>query len=219
MFHVKHLLVCLLFPLWGWSQAYFTLEDKPLNMPHWEDKEVKEQVVRQVIGKKLEVQEVSFYYWCNMLRKNPAAFHEKVILPFLKQFPEADGKEARELAADLLAVDRLPLFEYSSLARSAALEHAKDLSKREELSHYSAEGRRFNERVRISGITRCAGENLYTGKNDGLLALIMLLLDIGLEPAGHRKALLSPYYVQMAPAILTHQSGKRAVLVQVFTCK
>ena len=114
---------------------------------------------------------------------------------------------------------RSPLFEFSQLARDAAKEHATDLSSSTKLSHNSSDGRSFSQRIRINGITKCAGENIYTGKEEGLLALIMLLLDIGIETAGHRKALLSPNYVQMAPAFYPHQTESRSILVQVFTCK
>jgi uncharacterized protein YkwD len=219
MFHVKHLVFVLLLPVYGWTQAYFKLEDKPFVPPQWADSEIREQVIRQVIGRKLEAQEISFYYWCNMMRRNPRAFHEKVILPFLEQFPEANGSEAKSLAEDLLSIERLPLFEFSNLARETAVDHAMDLVKMDKLSHTGSDGRSFSQRIRISGITRCAGENIYTGKPDGLLALIMLLLDIGLDTAGHRKALLSPYYFYMAPALMAHQTEKRHILVQVFTCK
>lgn len=219
MFHVKHLFVLLLLPCFSWAQAYFKLEDKPFVPPNWTDIQVKEQVIKQVDGKNLDAQEISFYYWCNMMRKNPSAFYEKVMLPFLKQFPEADGAAAKTLAEDMKAIDRLPLFEYNSMARSAALEHVNDLVKMDKLSHQGSDGRSFSQRMRINGIARCAGENIYTGKADGLLALIMLLLDIGLDPPGHRKALLSPNYYYMAPAIRPHRSASRAVLVQVFVCK
>ena len=219
MFHVKHLVLLCFFPVYGWTQAFFKLEDKPFVPQNWTDPVVKEQVFRQLDGKKLDAPEISFFYWCNMMRRNPSVFHEKVILPFLKQFPEANGPEAKSLASDLRSIDRLPLFEYSSMARDVALEHVNDLVKMEKLSHQSADGRSFSQRIRINGITRCAGENIYTGKEDGLLALIMLLLDIGLEQAGHRKALLSPHYAFMAPALRPHVSAPRSVLVQVFICK
>jgi uncharacterized protein YkwD len=219
MFHVKHIVFLLFLPAFGASQGYFTLEDKPLSVPSWSDQVVKEQVRRQVDGKGLAAQEISFYYWCNMMRRNPPVFYDKVILPFLKQFPEAKGKEAESLAADLRSADRLPLFEFSKLARDAAMEHSLDLASSYKLSHNSSDGRSFTQRIRINGITKCAGENIYTGKEEGLLALIMLLLDIGMESAGHRKALLSQQYVQMAPAFRPHKTESRSILVQVFTCK
>lgn len=219
MFHVKHIVFLMFLPIIGLSQGYFTIEDKPFPAPSWTDVQVKEQVRKQVEGKGLGAQEISFYLWCNMLRKNPVTFYEKVIVPFLKQFPEAKGREAESLASDLRSIERLPLFEFSKLARDAAKEHAQDLSRSTKLSHNSSDGRSFTQRVRINGITKCAGENIYTGKEEGLLALIMLLLDIGMESAGHRKALLSPSYVQMAPAFYPHQTESRSILVQVFTCK
>ena len=219
MFHVKHIVFLMFVPMISLSQGYFTIENKPLPVPSWTDTQVKEQVRRQVDGKGFSAQEISFYLWCNMMRRNPTAFFEKVMIPFLREFPEAKGKESESLEADLRSIDRLPLFEFSQLARDAAKEHAMDLSHSTKLSHNSSDGRSFAQRVRINGITKCAGENIYTGKEEGLLALIMLLLDIGMQSAGHRKALLSPNYVQMSPAFYSHQTEPRSILVQVFTCK
>jgi uncharacterized protein YkwD len=72
--------------------------------------------------------------------------------------------------------------------------------------------------MRLAGITKCAAENIYTGKNEPLLSLIMLLLDLGLEVPGHRKNLLTPWFSQMGVSIQTHRSMNRVVLVQIFAC-
>jgi uncharacterized protein YkwD len=72
--------------------------------------------------------------------------------------------------------------------------------------------------MKAGGVTKCAAENIYTGKNDGLLALIMLLLDIGLDPAGHRKNILNPGLTQMGISIRPHKSNQRIILVQIFGC-
>ena len=46
----------------------------------------------------------------------------------------------------------------------------------------------------------------------------MLLLDVGLEPAGHRKNILNPNFGYMGLSIRPHASGQRIILVQVFGC-
>jgi uncharacterized protein YkwD len=72
--------------------------------------------------------------------------------------------------------------------------------------------------MKMGGVTKCAAENIYTGKNDGLLALIMLLLDIGLESAGHRKNILNPNLVNMGLSIRPRKDAEGIILVQVFGC-
>jgi uncharacterized protein YkwD len=100
-----------------------------------------------------------------------------------------------------------------------AFEHASDLAENnKQISHTDSRGRSFAQRMKLGGVTKCAAENIYTGKNDGLLALIMLLLDIGLETAGHRKNILGPNFANMGLSIRPHTSGKRIILVQVFGC-
>ena len=220
MFHVKHIvLVLVLFPLLSFSQGSFSLKDTPfvVNLPI--DQTVGKQVERELSSSGLSKEEREFFYWVNYLRNNPALFYTNCVIPFLKQFPEANGKEAKSLEKDLLASPKLSMFTFSSAATDAAKIHCADLAlKQSNIGHNSSDGKNFSTRMRLAGLTKCAAENIYTGKNDPLLSLMMLLLDIGLESAGHRKNLLTPWYNQMGVSIQTHRSMKRSVLVQIFSC-
>ena len=220
MFHVKHIVLLALFlPLLSFSQGNFSLRDTTfiLNLPI--DANVGKYIERELSSSGLSKEEREFFYWVNYMRNNPALFYTNCVVPFLKQFPEANGKEAKSLEKDLRASSRLPLFSYSSAATDAAKIHCADLAlKQSNIGHISSDGKNFSARMRLAGLTKCAAENIYTGKSDPLLSLMMLLLDIGLESAGHRKNLLTPWYNQMGVSIQTHRSMKRSVLVQIFTC-
>lgn len=220
MFHVKHIVIALVFlPVLSFAQGNFSLRDTPfvVNLPI--DPNLGKYVDRELSSSGLSKEEREFFYWVNYLRSNPALFFTNCVVPFLKQFPEANGKEAKSLEKDLLSSSKLPLFSYSLTATDAAKIHCADLAlKQSNIGHNSSDGKSFSARMRLAGLTKCAAENIYTGKSDPLLSLMMLLLDIGLESAGHRKNLLTSWYNQMGLSIQTHRSMKRSVLVQIFTC-
>lgn len=223
MFHVKHIssIIFFLIPFLGHTQAYFKLTDQPFyfdcpvdtNIQDWVTKES-----RKVKG--LSVEESSFFYWVNFVRQRPADFSTHVLAPFLQQFPEAKGKEANSLINDLSLPTSRPLLQYSIQLHQATLDHATDLvNNGGQLSHHSRKGISFAQRMKIAGIIGCASENLYTGKNDPVLALLMLLLDLGLDPPGHRTNILNPIYSSMAVSIRTNKKDSSVVLVQEFGCK
>jgi Cysteine-rich secretory protein family len=220
MFHVKHLLVFLfLLPLVVAGQSQFSLQDKRFAPSVAVDQELMEYVSGQTKGRGLTEEEQRFFYWSNFLRQYPKRFYLEIIDAFLKEFPEAKGREAESLKKELLALSSLPKYRFSSLLADLSLEHANDLAEHSnQISHTDSKGRSFGQRMKLGGVTKCAAENIYTGMNDGLLSLIMLLLDIGLESAGHRKNILNPALTNMGFSIRPHQTGQRIILVQIFGC-
>jgi hypothetical protein len=222
MFHVKHILLLLfLIPFFGRTQAYFKLTDQPFYFDCPVDTNIQDWVTKETRKvKRLSVEESSFFYWVNFVRQRPADFSTHVLAPFLQQFPEAKGKEANSLIKDLSLSSSRPLLHYSTQLHPATLDHATDLvDNGGQLSHHSRRGISFAQRMKIAGIAGCASENLYTGKNDPLLALIMLLLDLGLDPPGHRTNILNPNYLSMAVTIRPNKKDSSMVLVQDFGCK
>ncbi len=201
------------------GQSHFSLQDKAFAAPISVEKTLMEYVQSETRGKALTQEELQFFYWSNFLRLHPKEFYNGVVSVFLNEFPEAKGKEAESLKMDLLSLGTLSRYQYSGLLSSLALEHATDLSENaSQISHTDSKGRAFGQRMKAGGVTKCAAENIYTGKNDGLLALLMLLLDIGLDPAGHRKNILNPGLTQMGLSIRPHKSNQRIILVQIFGC-
>lgn len=201
------------------AQAQFSLQDKKFSPSVEVDQQLLEYVNLQIKGRGLTEQEKQFFFWSNFLRLYPKRFSSEIIGSFLSTFPEAKGREAESLKKELLSLSPLPKYNFSLQLADLALEHASDLSDNaNQISHVDSKGRTFPQRMKMGGVTKCAAENIYTGKNDGLLALIMLLLDIGLESAGHRKNILNPNLVNMGLSIRPHKNGESIILVQVFGC-
>lgn len=220
MFHVKHIvLLVFAIPSLLMAQGNFTLNDIPFEPKISRDQAVQAHVDKELSKSGLSAGEKEFFYWVNYMRMNPSRFYTDCVIPFLKQFPEANGKEAKSLEKDLHASPKLNLLAFSLAASDAAKLHCADLAlKQNGIGHNSSDGKNFSTRMRLAGITKCAAENIYTGKNEPLLSLIMLLLDLGLEVPGHRKNLLTPWFGQMGVSIQTHRSMNRVVLVQIFSC-
>lgn len=220
MFHVKHIvLLAFTIPSLLMAQGNFTLNDIPFEPKISRDQAVQAHVDKELSKSGLSVGEKEFFYWVNYMRVNPSRFYTDCVVPFLKQFPEANGKEAKSLEKDLHASPKLNLLSFSLAASDAAKLHCADLAlKQNGIGHNSSDGKNFSTRMRLAGITKCAAENIYTGKNEPLLSLIMLLLDLGLEVPGHRKNLLTHWFGQMGVSIQTHRSMNRVVLVQIFSC-
>jgi uncharacterized protein YkwD len=132
---------------------------------------------------------------------------------------EDDIYPLTHLQEELLAVSGLSALSINGILNGVAKEHALDLARNtDQISHIGTDGRDFSRRISYSNYKKCASENIYTGKNDPLLSLIMLLLDIGYESKGHRKNLLSPNSLEMGLSIKQHRSKQRVVLVQEFGC-
>jgi hypothetical protein len=221
MFHVKHLclLFIFLFPVYGFSQAYFKLTDKPFNHVCPPDTSINDWIKTESRGRGLTPEESSFFYWVNFVRKNPISFRDFILIPFISQFPEVNGVESQSLLTDLSNANGIAMLRLSSALTSLSRDHAKDLVYRKgKLTHNSRMGFSFSQRVKSAGISGCAAENLYTGKNDGLLALLMLLLDLGLDPPGHRINLLNTAYKSMSVVIAPIPNTAQVVLLQNLGC-
>lgn len=204
----------------SFAQGVIVLQDKPFTYTPVRDTATWNQMVSSQGFKELSAIEQDFFYWTNLLRKNPARFGETVLQEFLKQFPEANSPEARSLAADLKKIrNNLPfLYPENGLQRMAFM-HCTDLKARNGIiSHQSASGKDFVQRIKEAGKYRCGAENLFVGTPQALEALILLLIDKGVQDKGHRKNLLDPGFTIMGASFM-EMSNKKAVLVQDFGCK
>lgn len=201
------------------SQAQFKLSDKPFSHSLPVDKSLLAHAEKQFLSFRLTKEEQEFLYLTNYVRKHPSVFSRECIIPFLKTFPEANGKDATSLINDLLSAESLPILSVNGILNDVAIEHATDLANNsDQISHIGTDGRDYSARIAFSNYKKCASENIYTGKNDPLLSIIMLLLDIGYATKGHRKNILNPNFLEMGISIKQHRSKQRVVLVQEFGC-
>lgn len=194
------------------------LEVKPVPTPAMHDKAILEWNRSFTAFAAMNVREQECLYWVNLARRNPLFFCDSVLNPILQVFPTLRGRESAALRKDLLAAGSLPMFSPHSLLNKAARNHANDIArKKAPISHTSTNGNSFADRMRISGINTCAGENIGLGNQGVLLSVVLLYLDMGLTPAAHRQTLLSKQYAQIGVGCVDYDTDN-FFLVQDFSC-
>lgn len=204
----------------GFSQGTTVLQDKPFLYKDSRDTSIWNRLSSSSSFLILSEQEQKFYYWTNLLRKNPAKFNEMVVQEFLKQFPEVNSADAKSLIAELKrSPTNLSFLNPDDGLFKMASTHATDLKKRNGIiSHQSASGKNFVQRIKEQGAYKCGAENLFAGSPDPLEALVLLLIDQGVKNKGHRRNLLDPTFTLMG-ASFKSINAKKVVLVQEFGCK
>jgi uncharacterized protein YkwD len=217
-FLLSFLFVCL--ANLSFSQGVIVLQDKPFIYKQVRDTSVWNRLVSSQGFGDLSAMEQDFFYWTNLMRKNPELFGETVLQEFLKQFPEANSPDSRSLTADLKkAQSNLQFLDPDHGLLVMASTHAKDLRDRSGvISHQSSTGKDFVQRIKEAGKYRCGAENVFVGTPEALEALILLLIDKGVRDKGHRKNLLDPGFTLMGVSC-NEIGNKKAVLVQDFGCK
>jgi hypothetical protein len=221
MFHVKQfilVLLCVVTTFGGIAQGSVELPDKPFVIKIVRDQELQTWLDAQTFYDKLSQDEKEMLYWVNVLRKDPKSFYDTYVTEFVKQYPEVKGGNVNSLKADSYKAARLPMLKPFETLHTEARSQANDVAKNQRsLSHSNSKGQSFQQRMQARGITKCAGENIYEGKNDPLKALILLLIDEGVPGTGHRKALLEPQFDLFGSGFA--QRGDKFIVVQDFSCQ
>ena len=222
MFHVKQILLFFFLSV-GSSvvgQGVLTLRDKPFEYKPAIDSALYKSISSANAFTLLSQTERESLYWLNYFRANPRRFWNTVMKEFLLQFPEAKSSFTRSLEADLMkAPQTLPLLLPDSGLIRMATAHAADIKQRKGIiSHTSADGRNFVQRIQAAGRYTCGAENIFNGTFNGLESLIALLIDQGVADKGHRLNLLDPRFQLVGLSFISFKEGK-GILVQDFACR
>jgi hypothetical protein len=200
------------------AQGSVVMNDRPFSADRKQDTAVSGPLQRQPGFSQLPERSKELYYWTNLARTNPRLFLDKYVQPFLEQFPEVRSQESRSLVDQLTSMENLGILLPSPMLVLSAADHAEFLAEKGTLSHTGRGGKNFPQRMKELGITDCAGENVFDGQDDALLAIILLLIDRGVPGLGHRKALLNPAF-RVAGMGVSYMKGHRLVLAQQFACE
>jgi hypothetical protein len=80
-----------------YGQGAVIMQDKAFDHKQPHDSILENWLLKQKEYLSLPTTEREMVYWINLMRKDPNAFLDKYINPFLQQFPEIQGKESRSL--------------------------------------------------------------------------------------------------------------------------
>jgi uncharacterized protein YkwD len=95
----------------------------------------------------------------------------------------------------------------NQLLESSALDHVKDLSAHDKLSHVSSDGSSIQHRIERYGTWRgFIGENIDCGNRSAITIVMMLLIDDGDPSRGHRENCLNSNFLEVGAALAPHPS-------------
>jgi hypothetical protein len=209
--------ILLLASIAAFSQGTVVLSDKPFEAQRKPDTTVYSKLASQSLFNALDKSEKELLYWVNLMRKDPVAFKDNYVLPFLEQFPESRSTESKTLIRRMSSLPGLPQLTLSSVLVSTAGDHANYLADKKTISHTGRGGKGFGARMAEAGVSGCGGENIFDGQDDGLMVLILLLIDTGVPGTGHREALLNPQFTTTGIGV-ARMDTRRVVFVQQFGC-
>lgn len=196
-----------------------TLIDQPFNFPGAKNKTLLRTLETYPVYNKASRQEKDLIYWSNYSRLFPTHFRDSALIPFITGQPGLrNNSYTKSLIKTLDQNQVLPFLAPEALLTRVATNHAADIYQNNgRISHQSSDGTGFANRMRKAGITQCASENISSGKDDALVALLLLYLDIGLPDLGHRKNLLNPAFTQIGVSVIQLQNSQY-LMVQDLGC-
>ncbi|HJV19935.1 MAG TPA: CAP domain-containing protein [Sediminibacterium sp.] len=163
--------------------------------------------------------EKDLIYWTNYSRLFPTYFRDSALIPFIESQPGLQNNHyTNSLIRSLDQNQVLPFLVPDTQFTRVAANHAADIHQNKgRISHHSSDGTSFANRMRKAGIAQCAAENISSGKDDALVALILLYLDIGLPDLGHRKNLFNAAFTQIGVSVVRLPGGQH-LMVQEMGC-
>lgn len=203
----------------AFAQGSIVLTDKDFIINIEKDSVLESFLSQNTAYGQLQKQEREVVYWINYVRKQPEKFNKYILQPFLQQFPGAKSAYTRSLSHELNTLNPLPLLIVSDKLNRTAHVHASDLgSNNKQISHLSSRGESFKERMNRMGLYDCVSENIYQGKEKGLEAVLLLLIDTGVKTLGHRKNILDPGMKYTGVSFYPVKESSHSYMVQHFSC-
>lgn len=147
-------------------------------------------------------EEIDMVREINLMRQNPAGYVQYIreYINQLKQKGDMSAVQtANELIAELEKTPTLSILQPLQCVYTAAKKHGEDLKSRGETDHTGSDGSMPWDRIlRECPDLKDGNENLVGGPSDIRRAVVLLLVDEGIETRGHRRTLLNPEWQYVA---------------------
>jgi uncharacterized protein YkwD len=148
-------------------------------------------------------EEVKMVEEINLIRRNPAGYIVH-IEEYIKKLERTQGNAsaitaARELITELFAMPVLSTLQPLECIYSAGKKYGIEQRKRGVAEHQGADGTMPWDRImRACPALKDGNENLVGGPSDIREAMILLLVDDGIQTRGHRRTILQPSWKYIA---------------------
>ncbi len=144
----------------------------------------------------MSVEEYGMLDEINLLRRNPVGYIPFVEV-YIKEMQAKNNtgavKSARELIAELRTTSAVGILEAKDCIYTAAKKHGDEQKGRGSLNHDGLDGTwPWDRMMRECAEVTDGNENLIGNTTDIRRAVVLLLVDDGIESRGHRKILLNP---------------------------
>ena len=130
-----------------------------------------------------------------------------------------EGKAAvEECIAFLKTAEPVRAISANAFLEASALDHVRDLSANNTLSHTGSDGSALQQRIEKHGTWRgTIGEIIDCGNNTAENIVLMQLIDDGTPSRGHRLNCLNPDFLQVGAAINAHPNFQFCCVVDFAT--
>lgn len=221
MFHVKQLFLLSFFlPFNSFAQHFgtTTLPVKSMPVLPSQNPYILQFLDSNAKYNSLNPTQKEWFYWTNYSRSNPKRFWDSVISPILTNYPSLNTSYTASLKTDLYNTGSLPYVKPNANLLKISQAFAEEMSsKNAPPSHTSPTGSTFEDRMKASGIVKCAGENVSYGPSNPIMMLVLLYIDEGVPGSGHRRTLLNPTFIEMGVGIAKY-SNNNSIVIQDFAC-
>ncbi|HET6244163.1 MAG: CAP domain-containing protein [Bacteroidetes bacterium] len=203
---MNHILYTTLIIALSGSSLFFT---KAQSQPKWDEIKIEQANTAKEI-KYLSHEEKEIVYYTNLARIDGPLFASTFLEEYLKKNNIRSNKWIASLKKDLENSPSLsPLIPQKDLS-GIARQHAEKSGKTGRTGHFDFKERTKDVMKKYNGI----GENCNYGTANGLLIVILLLIDEGVENLGHRKNMLNSDYQYTGVSIERHKKyGFNGVIV------
>lgn len=156
----------------------------------------------------LSAQEKAIVYYINLARLNPSLFESDHLRKYLVKFgitEKNSNRWIRSLQGELKNMKPMnPLKPQKDLS-ILAKKHAQDMGLAGKSGHKSSKGKSYKDRMKSTSKKYYEHfENCQYGLGDPLDIVIDMLIDDGVEGAGHRRSILNPSIQYIGPSIHPH---------------
>lgn len=175
-----------------------------IDLSVWDNAVLESASVHDSI-KWLSLEEKKAIFYINLVRMNPKLFKSSILKPYLDSIEKKENKWTKSMENELSKLKPLPPMLLRKDLTECAVKHAVSMGKVGKMGHNSPDGGNLQKRLKhLKSAYSIFAENCHYGCEEGLEAVIDLLIDENVVGEGHRKNILHKNLKYVGVAIRPH---------------